>query len=135
MDVEKIEPKGSISDNLFQPAEHVRGLEEISRPSLSYWQDAWIRLRKNKKSFYSLFIVLFVICFSIFGPFVWRVDPSDQNLNFISQTPSFGKSAIVVDETYGGIPKTIEDLSTEPDEDVDVLGNTKSISFVGDPTT
>ncbi|MFC0524775.1 oligopeptide ABC transporter permease [Pontibacillus salicampi] len=43
--------------------------EEISRPQLSYWQDAWIRIRKNKGAILGIIILLFVGLMSIFGPF------------------------------------------------------------------
>ncbi|MBO9600163.1 MAG: ABC transporter permease, partial [Cohnella sp.] len=38
----------SLSKEMFQPAEKTTNAESIVRPSLTYWQDAWRRLRKNK---------------------------------------------------------------------------------------
>ena len=40
--------------------------EEISRPSLSYWQDAWYRIRTNRRTLASLFIVVFMVLVAAF---------------------------------------------------------------------
>ncbi|MFT6117618.1 MAG: oligopeptide transport system permease protein, partial [Candidatus Azotimanducaceae bacterium] len=42
----------------FTPVKHDLGVEQLSRPSLSYWQDAWIRLKKNTRAIISLYIVI-----------------------------------------------------------------------------
>jgi len=54
-------------------------VEQISRPSLSYWEDAWIRLKKNTRALISLYIVIGLALFTVLGPSVWRVDPSLQD--------------------------------------------------------
>ena len=41
----------------FLPAQRVRSAGGLSRPSLSYWQDAWIRLARNRQALASLVIV------------------------------------------------------------------------------
>ncbi len=41
--------KEKLSPEQFQPVDLAEDKsEELTRPELSYWQDAWIRLRKNK---------------------------------------------------------------------------------------
>ena len=52
-------------------------IQKIQRPSLSYWQDAWIRLKKNRQAVLSLAIVASLILFTLLGPFLWRMDPSE----------------------------------------------------------
>ncbi|GAA0301272.1 oligopeptide transport system permease protein [Gracilibacillus halotolerans] len=42
--------------------------EELSRPQLSYWKDAWIRLRKNKGAIAGLFVLTFIILLALLGP-------------------------------------------------------------------
>ncbi|MES2623969.1 MAG: ABC transporter permease [Pseudomonadota bacterium] len=68
----------------------------ISRPSLSYWQDAWIRLKRNKRAITSLYLVIGLLVFTLLGPVVWTYDPTLQDLDSISQGPSFGSPARVV---------------------------------------
>lgn len=70
----------------------------ISRPSQSYWQDAWRRLKSNRRALISLYIVLFLIFFTVAGPWIWRVDPGVQDLDQISQAPGTDRRAIIVPE-------------------------------------
>lgn len=42
--------------------------EEIARPSLTFWQDVWRRLRQNKAAMFALCLLITLILFSIFGP-------------------------------------------------------------------
>ena len=51
----------------FTPASHGQSLEHLSRPSLSYWQDAWIRLRQNTRAIISLYIVVGLALFTLAG--------------------------------------------------------------------
>lgn len=43
-------------------------MESISRPSLSFWQDAWRRLRKNRAAFLGLCIIAAYALLAIFVP-------------------------------------------------------------------
>ena len=43
-------------------------MESISRPSLSFWQDAWRRLRKNKAAIAGLCILAVYVLLAIFAP-------------------------------------------------------------------
>ncbi|MCH7672904.1 MAG: ABC transporter permease, partial [Proteobacteria bacterium] len=40
----------------FLPLTASHEVQSISRPSLSYWQDAWIRLKANKRALVSLYL-------------------------------------------------------------------------------
>jgi len=42
----------------------------IARPTITYWQDAWRRLKKNKVAMTALVILLVLVIFLIIGPFV-----------------------------------------------------------------
>jgi oligopeptide transport system permease protein len=42
--------------------------EEIVRPNISYWQDAWRRLKKNKVAIFSMFLLILVTILAIVGP-------------------------------------------------------------------
>ena len=82
----------------FEPVRVARSTETISRPSLSYWQDAWQRLKTNRRALLSLYIVVGLALFTVPGPWVWRVDPADQDVSQISQPPSLPAVATVVGE-------------------------------------
>ncbi|HLR01225.1 MAG TPA: ABC transporter permease [Virgibacillus sp.] len=44
------------------------GAEEVTRPSLSYWKDAWRRLVKNKLAMLGMVFLVLLALFAIFGP-------------------------------------------------------------------
>ncbi|MCE2461612.1 MAG: ABC transporter permease subunit [Pseudomonadales bacterium] len=75
-----------------------REVETVSRPSLSYWQDAWIRLKANRRALFSLFLVIALLAFTVLGPFVWTVDPAAQDLDQISVPPGADRTATVADD-------------------------------------
>lgn len=82
--------------NDFLPAKREGHLEALHRPSLSYWQDAWIRLKDNNRAYVSFYLVIFLFLLTILGPYIWQVDPAEQDLGQISQAPSFNKKAVLV---------------------------------------
>jgi oligopeptide transport system permease protein len=59
----------SISKDMFAPA-HVdpSKSEKISKPSLNFWQDSWLRVRKNKGAVYSLVVLVILIIMAFVGP-------------------------------------------------------------------
>uniref|UniRef100_UPI0037C587F4 ABC transporter permease n=1 Tax=Phenylobacterium sp. TaxID=1871053 RepID=UPI0037C587F4 len=71
----------------FAPLAVEQRRQQLSRPSLSYWQDAWIRLKANRRAIVSLYIVIALLLFTLLGPLVWRVDPSAQDLDQVSRAP------------------------------------------------
>ena len=71
----------------FAPLAVEQRRQQLSRPSLSYWQDAWIRLKANRRAIVSLYIVIALLLFTLLGPLVWRVDPSAQDLDQVSRPP------------------------------------------------
>lgn len=69
-------------------------MEAISRPNLTYWRDAWRRIKKNKVAFMGLIILIVYIILSIFGPMISQygykdIDSSRMN-QFISSKHWFG---------------------------------------------
>src|SRR5690554_3822151 len=69
----------------------------LARPSLSYWQDAWIRLKANRRALVSLYIVVGLLLFAFVGPLIWRVDPALQDVDQVSVAPGADRSARVVE--------------------------------------
>lgn len=60
-------------------------MESISRPNLSYWQDAWMRIRKNKVAFFSLILIVLYILLAIFEPIFSKYTMAQQDVNAINQ--------------------------------------------------
>ena len=61
---------------------------DIARPSTTYLQDAWRRLKKNKMAMAGLFMIMIISLLAIFGPLVVSHTYSDQKLEFANQEPS-----------------------------------------------
>lgn len=80
-------PQIETALDAFEPLAVEQRGQQLSRPSLSYWQDAWIRLRANRRAIVSLYIVIALLLFTLLGPLVWRVDPSSQDLDQVSRPP------------------------------------------------
>ena len=105
----------------FSPAIKDTYIEQIARPSLSYWQDAWIRLRKNVRAILSLYIIIALAVFTVLGPGIWQVDPALQDLNQVSQAPSLPRLALLVGEFERWPGVTDESFPEEPDEYPDTV--------------
>ncbi|WKV09744.1 ABC transporter permease [Thermoanaerobacterium sp. CMT5567-10] len=54
--------------------------QSIVRPSISYWQDAWRRLKMNKVAMASLVFLIFLVLMAIFGPYMRPFDYAHQDL-------------------------------------------------------
>ena len=87
----------SSSDLDFSPLGTGESAQQLSRPSLSYWQDAWLRLKANRRALFSLFLVIALLLFTLVGPWLWRADPAVQDLDQISQPPGVDRSALIVE--------------------------------------
>ncbi|MRX73611.1 ABC transporter permease subunit [Bacillus lacus] len=74
--------------DMFEPAKiDSSASERIDKPSLSYWQDAWLRVRKNKAAVASIFILLFLIIMALVGPFLTGYGANTQNLPHANMPP------------------------------------------------
>ena len=81
--------KGENMDNRWEKAsEEIKG-EKKTRPSLTYWQDAWRRLKQNKLSMIGLVIIILLFITAIFGPMMSRFSYEDQDLKFGNIAPRF----------------------------------------------
>ena len=54
-----------------------------------YWQDAWIRLKKNKMALLGLIIIVCLIIVAIFGPIFASHTYDEQNLMMTNSSPSW----------------------------------------------
>ncbi|MFV2090043.1 MAG: ABC transporter permease subunit [Pseudomonadales bacterium] len=89
--------EASFSSADFLPLQADHEIQSISRPSLSYWQDAWNRLKANSRALISLYIVISLLAFTVIGPFIWTVDPAAQDVDQISLPPGADRAAIIVE--------------------------------------
>jgi oligopeptide transport system permease protein len=71
-----------ISKMLFHPFTHKIGEDEaIVRPSTTYWQDAWRRLKMNKGAMAGLVIVILMLIMAIVGPYLTTFTYDAQQLS------------------------------------------------------
>jgi oligopeptide transport system permease protein len=58
-----------ISQDMFAPA-HIdpSKSEVIAKPSLNFWQDSWLRVRKNKGAVISLVVIVLLLILAFVGP-------------------------------------------------------------------
>jgi oligopeptide transport system permease protein len=62
-------------------------IREDTRPSLTYWADAWRRLKKNKLAMLGLIGVILIMLFGIVGPYFFDASYSDQKNEFRNLPP------------------------------------------------
>jgi oligopeptide transport system permease protein len=118
----------------FAPAAKARGGGDLSRPSLSYWGDAWLRLRRNRQALGSLGIICLLFAFTIFGPLVWRVDPGQQVLDRISEGPSLGRSVTVLPELPPFEDTVAPSVGAVPAPNGAALPAPAALDWMGEPT-
>ncbi|WMJ88177.1 ABC transporter permease [Anaerocolumna sp. MB42-C2] len=71
-------------DKFKTVGKNIEQMESISRPNLSYWQDAWRRIKKNRVAFFSLMLMIFYILFAIFAPIFSPYDFAKQDASSIN---------------------------------------------------
>jgi len=77
-----------VADNRFQFVENSYLDDEISRPSLTYWQDAWRRLKKNKLAMLGVIAIIMIVFFGVVGPSLTDYTYSDQVNEFKNLPPT-----------------------------------------------
>lgn len=79
----------SVND-IFRPLDK-KLLEtfDTGRPTLTYWQDVFTRLKRNKVAMFSLGVIIILFLLAIFGPFFLPYTYSDQILGDESLAPSW----------------------------------------------
>jgi oligopeptide transport system permease protein len=72
--------------------------ESINRPSMTYWQDAWRRLKKNKVAMAGMIIIIIFTIMAIIGPYMVKFTYNTNNLDLMHQPPGkvhwFGTDAL-----------------------------------------
>lgn len=77
---------------------------ESTKPSLTYWHDAWRRLKQNKSSMIGIIIIFLIICFGIIGPYLTPYSYSDQ-VNEYRNLPPILKLYKADDDLYLHVSK------------------------------
>src|SRR6478609_1470433 len=62
--------------------------EKIEKPSLSFWQDVFIRFRKNKLAMFGVVLMVLLVFMAIFGPLMVKYDYATNDLLNANQAPS-----------------------------------------------
>ncbi len=78
-----------LQEDMFSPVgKDEEKMEALLRPSLTYWQDAWLKLKKNKVAMASMCIIGLCCLLALFGPYLGGHDYTRVNADAIDQTPS-----------------------------------------------
>ncbi|MEK4199304.1 ABC transporter permease [Cytobacillus sp. FSL K6-0265] len=78
----------SANDKFKVVGTHLDDAEKISKPSLSYWKDVFIRFRKNKLAMFGIVLLIILIFMAIFGPYMTEYDYASNDLANKNQPPS-----------------------------------------------
>jgi len=110
----------------------------VVRPSLSYWQNAWRRLKRNRRALISLYIVVFLLLFSFAAPQVFEFDSQSQDLTQLSKTPGLERQSLVVDTApwegrFAAHPATDGPLQAVTDLQVIDVAHTEAVRLAWAP--
>ena len=86
-------------DNRYAPLDASSlSADEISRPSVSYWQDAWRRFKRDKLAVFGHIVITIIALFAIFGPMLCPSGYEDADFFHVNEWPSaahwFGTDAL-----------------------------------------
>lgn len=62
--------------------------DKITRPSVTYWSDAWRRFKSNKLAMISTIVLLLIAVLAIVVPMVSRYTYNQNDLTCVNQSPS-----------------------------------------------
>ena len=78
----------NISREHFEPAHIDSSVREtMEKPSLNFWQDAWLRIKKNKGALVSAVILILIILMAFIGPHISGYGVYEQNLQYANLPP------------------------------------------------
>jgi oligopeptide transport system permease protein len=78
-----------IEKELFEVVGYDKEVSDaIVRPSITYWQDAWRRLKKNKVAMLSMLTLIIIGLACVFVPMLSKMDFKEQAIEFSNQGPS-----------------------------------------------
>jgi oligopeptide transport system permease protein len=127
-------PPPALGPADFAPAERRDVARGPARPSLSYWKDAWLRLRKNRQAIASLGIICALVVFTLLGPLLWRIDPNRPELSRISEPPRWNTRAEVLAEPPPFEETVLPDVPAAPQADGATLPAPATLEVPDRPT-
>lgn len=78
-----------ITREMFRPSKMDSSLSEaVVRPNISYWQDAWRRLKNNKVAIFCLFFLIFIVLMCVFQPILSSHSYMEQLTSRTNEGPS-----------------------------------------------
>ncbi|WP_336881978.1 ABC transporter permease [Priestia koreensis] len=78
-----------IPKNMFERASvDLKEAEKLSKPSLSFWKDVFVRFRKNKLAMFGLVLLAIIVFMAIFGPMMTKYDYRTNDLMHANLAPS-----------------------------------------------
>lgn len=84
-----METKLKIENDLFTPlSEEEKKIKAVVRPSIGYWKDAWMRLKRDKFAIISLVVISAIIVAAIFVPMLSKYDYAANDLSATYLKPS-----------------------------------------------
>jgi len=79
----------AYSKDMFKKAsKDNRNAEQIRRPTIKYWADAWRRLKQNKLAMFGLIMLIIMAIMSIIGPIISKYDYNEQSYANINVKPN-----------------------------------------------
>ncbi len=78
----------NLTSHSFEPILQKDAAANHIRPSMTYRQDAWRRLKKNKLAMIGLYAILLILLIALAGPWLSSLSYSDQDLMATNQSPS-----------------------------------------------
>ncbi|WP_426377362.1 ABC transporter permease [Desulforudis sp. 1031] len=78
-----------LRDDMFRPLPK-EGLEaeDLGRPTISYWQDVWMRLRQNKLAMAGLVTITLLLLMALIGPYLSGHTYYEQDLKLVNKPPN-----------------------------------------------
>ncbi len=123
-----------LSSADFAPLARADVVRGPARPSLSYWLDAWLRLRKNKQALASLGVICALVLFTAAGPLTWPVDPGQTALARVSERPRWSNELKVL-APPSPYAEVVADAPPPPPEAVGAaLLAPADLRVIGEPT-
>lgn len=84
-----VEEEILLTDDMFVKDDSAyTDADKMTRPSLSYWQDAWRRFKENKLAMVSAVILLVIILLAIFQPMLSHYEYDQTDYFAINQGPT-----------------------------------------------
>ncbi|NLB09848.1 MAG: ABC transporter permease [Clostridiaceae bacterium] len=76
-----------ITPELFRHVgKNIEEMESISRPSITFWKEGWLRIRTDKAAFLALIILTLYVILAIFAPMLSRYAFDQQNAYAMRQS-------------------------------------------------